>query len=264
MCTPNSVLRSVAGVIRDEHVDLFARIWNRRELRPFLARDLESLLGFARNEWAMCRNLFAAWETLVDPIDPNEYAERAFEDRSAAISDPVQQQVMIEILTTSAMFAVLEPALKVLTDEMFKADWAEAQARVGDERHDGRPDPQRPSTPARRRRSGCCSPGSATTPPLRTWSSTSPSTRTPCAKRPNDATPRPPARNHRPRDTSDAVRRAATRRCESESGRAISPSDALDFAIAGHIRLFVMNTKTRDFRRRPRPACSPGRCGEGS
>ena len=39
---------------------------------------------------------------------------------------------MIEILTTSAMFAVLEPALKVLTDEMFKADWAEAQARVGD------------------------------------------------------------------------------------------------------------------------------------
>jgi hypothetical protein len=52
----------------------------------------------------------------------------------------------------------------------------------------------------------------------------------------------PPARN-----TDDVARRAATRRCESESGRAISPADALDFAIAGHIRMFVMNTATRDF-----------------
>ncbi len=27
----------------------------------------------------------------------------------------------------------------------------------------------------------------------------------------------------------------------------LSPADALDYAIAGHVRLFVMNTTTRDF-----------------
>ncbi len=69
----------------------------------------------------------------VDPIDPNDYAAKAFTDRSLDYTDSVQQQVIIEILTTTAAFAAVEPALKVLVDEFFKDDWAEARAHIGDD-----------------------------------------------------------------------------------------------------------------------------------
>ena len=49
-----------------------------------------------------------------------------------------------------------------------------------------------------------------------------------------------------PRPGNPATR-AVTYRCETVSGMPMSPSDVLDYAIAGHVQLFVMNTVTRDF-----------------
>ncbi len=122
-----------AGQISDHHLDLFMRLWNKPVLRSFLARDLTALLGFASYEWFDCRALFVSWEVLVDPIDPNEHAERAHADRALNFTDNVQQQVLLEVLTPTAVFATVEPAIKVLADEMFEADWAEARARVDDD-----------------------------------------------------------------------------------------------------------------------------------
>ncbi|MEZ5229851.1 MAG: DUF222 domain-containing protein [Acidimicrobiales bacterium] len=121
------------GVINEEHVGLFHRLWRRPELRAHLTADLDGLIGFARNDWATCKELFDAWETIVDPIDPNEYAERAHADRGLATTEPVSQQVLIQILSTTAAWAQIQPALEAKTAELFEADWANARARLGDD-----------------------------------------------------------------------------------------------------------------------------------
>ncbi len=237
-----------AGTIRDEHLDLFARIWNKPALRSFLTRDLTALIGFTRNDWPTCNSLFQSWEILVDPVDPNEYAERAHTDRSLTFTSPVQQHVIMEILTTTAAFAFVEPAIKVLTDELFEADWAEARARIGDgatmeDLH--RSDTQRRHDALFRLiRNGIgADPATAN---LVANVVVDNDTLDEQAER-RDAEARGETFTPCTLTTEEACRRAATRRCETESGRPISPADALDIAIAGHVRLFVMNTKTRNF-----------------
>jgi hypothetical protein len=144
------------------------------------------------------------------------------------------------------MFAVFEPALKVLTDEMFTADWAEAQARGGENATTDdliRTDRQRLHDAFARLLFAGIGNDPSTANVVTNITVDAETLEAEAKRRDAAAAGEEPSE----RDTSDAVRRAATRRCESESGRAISPADALDFAIAGHVRLFVMNAKTRDF-----------------
>ena len=54
-----------AGVFADAHLGLFTRLWNRTVLRDAFARDLDLLVGFTQQPWPICRELFAAWETLA-------------------------------------------------------------------------------------------------------------------------------------------------------------------------------------------------------
>ena len=54
-----------AGVFADAHLGLFTRLWNRSGFRDGFARDLDLLVGFTQQPWPICRELFAAWETLA-------------------------------------------------------------------------------------------------------------------------------------------------------------------------------------------------------
>lgn len=49
------------------------------------------------------------------------------------------------------------------------------------------------------------------------------------------------------RSGKSAVERAESYRCETSFGRPIAPRTALEFAIAGHLRLFLMHTPTKTF-----------------
>ncbi|MEZ5378814.1 MAG: DUF222 domain-containing protein [Acidimicrobiales bacterium] len=238
------------GRIGEHHLDLFWRIWNKPCLRPFLARDLDGLIRFASYPWYECRALFATWEELVDPIDPNDHAAKAYADRSMVTTDPVQQQVLLEVLTTTAVYATVEPALKVLVDELFEADWADARARVGDDATMDdllRTDTQRRHDALFRL--------------IRNGIGADPSTTNVCADivadhqtladeaEQRDAAARGEEPVRRPLTSEEVMERVTTRRCHTTHGRSIAPADALDFAIAGRVQLFVMNTATRDFTR---------------
>ncbi len=266
-----------AGQIGDHHLDLFLRIFNKPALRPFLTRDLDALLGFTRQGWYDCRALFISWEVLVDPIDPNEYAERAYANRALAATGPVQQQVLMEILTTTAVYASIEPALNALVEELFEADWAEARARVGDTA--GMDDLLRTDSQRRHdaffrlvRQGIGADPVTANIVAAVTVDHQTLTDE--AQRRDNDTTPTPDtgtdpgtggqsgnttgdtAKSMSDPDqefTSDEItRRATARRCETATGRQISPADALDFALAGRVQLFVMNTATRGFERSER------------
>ncbi|MEZ5374899.1 MAG: DUF222 domain-containing protein [Acidimicrobiales bacterium] len=236
------------GIINEEHVSLLLRLWSRPELRAAFNADLNALIGFARNDWATCKHLFNSWETLVDPIDPNEYAERAHADRGFDFTEPVSQQVLIEILSTTAAWAQIEPGLNAKVDELFEADWANAQARLGDEATMadlGRNDSQRrhDAFVIIMRQGIAADPALAKV--VANIVADDETLEEEAARRDSIARgEEPPARRYQP---GEAVARAATRRCETESGLSLSPADALDYAIAAHIRLFRMDTETRDF-----------------
>ncbi len=237
-----------AGVIRDEHITLFARVWNRPTLRPALARDVRALIDFTHNDWFTCQALFRGWEELVDPIDPNDYAARAHTDRSLTFTDPVQQQVVMEILTTTAAFSLVEPALKVLVAEMFEADWAEARNRVGIDATMAdllRTDTQRRHDALFRLLRNGIGADEATANVVTNIIVDAETLENEAERRDAVACRETTALQSLTAD--EALRRATSRRCESESGRAISPSDALDFAIAAKVRLFVMDARTNDF-----------------
>ncbi len=235
-----------SGMITDSHLGLFTRIWNRTELRDAFTRDLGGLIGFTQKPWAICRELFDAWETLVDPIDPNDHAAKSHARRGFTFGNGLDHVVLGELNTTTAFWAQIEPVLQAKVDELFEADWAEARDRegvlaCGDDLL--RNDAQRwhdALVIVIRQGAGADDPGTSVTAAV----VIDHETMTEEAER-RDAVARgeePP-----PRSVADALARAGTYRCETASGMPLSPSDALDYAIAGHVRLFVMNAKTRDF-----------------
>ncbi len=234
------------GVITDSHVGLFTRLWNRTELRDVFARDLDGLIGFTQKPWAICRELFDAWETLVDPIDPNDHAAKAHAKRGFTFVNGVDHTVLGELDTTTAFWAQIEPVLKAKVDELFEADWAEARERVGalacgDDLL--RSDAQRwhdALVIVIRQGAGVEDPATSATTAVVIDHETMVEE---AERRDAEARGETPA----PRRIDDAVARAERYRCETASGMPLSPSDALDYAIAGHVQLFVMNAKTKDF-----------------
>ena len=233
------------GQFADAHLGLFTRLWNRRELRDVFTRDLEHLIGFTQKEWAICRTLFEAWETLVDPIDPNDHAAKAHAGRGFTYANGLDHVVMGELNTTTAFWAQIEPILQAKVDQLFEADWEEARNRVGDDACGDdllRNDEHRWHDALAiiiRQGAGLKDPGTAATAAVIDRETLD----TELDRRDAANDGKYPA----PRTTEGAVRRAATYRCETASGMPMSPSDALDYAIAGHVQLFVMNTKTKDF-----------------
>lgn len=233
------------GII-DSHLGLFTRLWNRSELREAFARDLDGLLGFTRQSWPICRELFAAWETLVDPIDPNDHAAKAHARRGFTFANGVDHTVLGELDTTTAFWAQIEPVLKAKVDALFEADWAEARARVGalacgDDLL--RSDAQRwhdALVVVIRQGAGVDDPGTSVTTAVVIDRDTFIEE---AERRDAEARGETPG----PRDVADVVARARTYRCETGSGMAMAPADALDYAIAGHVQLFVMDTRVRDF-----------------
>ena len=136
-----------SGRIGEHHLDLFMRIWNKPALRPFLARDVTALLGFTANNWFECRALFVSWEVLVDPIDPNEYAERAYADRALTFTDGVQQQVLMEILTSTAVVGRRRTGSHGPHRRDVRSRLDRSPGPGGRHRHDGGPPPHRHPTP---------------------------------------------------------------------------------------------------------------------
>ncbi len=233
------------GRINADHLRLFTRIWNQPALRPYLERDLDILLGWTANTWVETSTLFEAWETLVDPVDPNDHAERAHRNRGFNFVRN-GHQLIGQLDTTTAHFATIEDALRAKVNELFEADWDEAQARCGaDACLD---DLQRTDTKRWH---------DALMLLLHAGIAADPATANVTAnivvdhdtmkeeaeRRDAEAAGQPVA----PRSAANAAARAETYRCETASGMPLAPADALDFAIAGHVRMFVMNTKTNDF-----------------
>ncbi|MEZ5229404.1 MAG: DUF222 domain-containing protein [Acidimicrobiales bacterium] len=233
------------GELNLDHLGLFTHIWHRRELRDALARDLEHLLRWTTKSWNECANLFRAWEELVDPIDPNDEAQKAHSRRGFATSR-LGHDLLGEFKTTTAFWAVVEAGLQAKVDELFEADWAEARARVGDD-----------ACGEDLLRSNSQRWHDAVIILLRHGIGADPSTANVVAnvvaddqtlideaeRRDADLAGRPAPVRH----TDDAVERAAHHRCETASGMPLAPADVLDFAIAGHLRLFRTTTETHDF-----------------
>ncbi len=233
------------GRINADHLRLFTRIWNRRELRPYLERDLDTLLGWTAHRWVECSTLFEAWETLVDPIDPNDEATKAQRHRRFNYLRS-GHQLICQLDTTTAHFAAVEDGLRAKVAELFEADWAEAQARCGaDACLDDllRSDTERWHDALMLLLHAGIAADPATANVTANIVVDQQTVEEEAERRDAEAAGAPIA----PRNTTEACDRSATYRCETSSGLPLSPADALDFAIAGHVRLFVMNAETSDF-----------------
>ena len=66
------------GALTLNHLRLFLTIWNRKELRPALERDLDALIGWCSKRWPECSDLFEASPIgqLAKPICVRERSER--------------------------------------------------------------------------------------------------------------------------------------------------------------------------------------------
>ncbi|MEZ5377586.1 MAG: HNH endonuclease signature motif containing protein [Acidimicrobiales bacterium] len=233
------------GRINADHLRLFTRIWNQRALRPYLERDLDILLGWATSPWVECIHLFRAWEVLVDPVDPNDLAAQAHDKRRFNYTRN-GHQLICELDTTTAHFATIEAGLRAKVAELFEADWAEAQARVGSDA--SLDDLLRTDTERWH---------DALMSLLHSGIATDPGTAHVTANIVMDSDTAIAEAERRDaqavglpapvRATNDATERARTYRCETLSGMPLAPADALDFALAGYVRKFVFETETSDF-----------------
>ncbi len=231
-----------AGRLNEQHLRRFVHLWNRKELREALERDLDGLIRWTNRPWAQFNNLTKAWEEYVDPTDPNDVAAKEHNNRGFSFGR-VGHHVAAQLDTTTIIFATLETALQAKVDQLFTTDWATAQARLGDDacmEDLDRNDTQRWHDAL----IALLQQGIGADPVTRNIDVNIVADHQTLQEEAAARDAQAAGHQRPPRSTEDAVERAETRRCESASGMPISPGDALDFTIAGRLRLYMINAET--------------------
>ncbi len=121
------------GVLRMEHVEAILRLGRRADLRDAAERDQAMFVSWAGLEWPKFRMLLEAWETINDPTDPAQIAEQVHERRSVAVSQGLDDEVLVAMNTTALFWEQAIEATQPIIEEMRAADWQEAKDRVGED-----------------------------------------------------------------------------------------------------------------------------------
>ncbi|MFT7598755.1 MAG: hypothetical protein ACI8TP_001679 [Acidimicrobiales bacterium] len=222
------------------HIDVFVRLANQIPLAEALIRDLDDLLTFARTrQFVEFEALAEAWATMMDPTDPRDLDEAAHDNRSMVWTDSVAGEVQVALRMPTVNWEQIHNGLEGILDQMFRADWDQAQIEHDDNatvENLDRSDRQRNIDALLQllRRglvAGNADPGATTIVNIVVDEKTL-----------EDETDRQAGRTVPARSLADLE----DYRCETRHGRPITPSMALLLSLSGQIRRVVLNAPSLD------------------
>lgn len=274
------------GRINRQRSSRIARLWATAKYRTHLRRDIADLVELAQPmDWPDFNRFIAAWIHAVDDVEDTIFRDYPMEQRGLRVTRLGDGMVKVELRTTETYWAQIQEALQPRLDAMFEQDCAvarEAQQAAealatplrlvtpdesetsapvptadGDAGGAGRSDEGTPSyQPAYLPRSFSQRSHDALLAAFRAGANHVDPGVKPVVSLVVDANrfadvierylgiaSQVDADPHRP---DQLVEQALAGHCHNKFGAPISSRDAVLYAIAGQIRLFLINAKTRD------------------
>ena len=121
----------LSGSIGEEQVVLLRRA---RETAPSVfARDESLLVGEAAElQHRHLVRVVALWRQLAAPEETEKEADDDYQARRAHLSPGLRGTAFLDVLFDQFGYAIFEETLRLIEQELFLQDWAEARARLGD------------------------------------------------------------------------------------------------------------------------------------
>ncbi len=129
---PDLYAALVDGRVNSNHVDAILRVSRRPKLQPLIIRDIQILIGFAAQHWDQFNLDLEGWAEYVDPIDPADQDEKAFSDRKMIVSQGLGGVTMIQIDMPNLEYEQLTNSIQPHYDAMLEQEWRAAREEYGD------------------------------------------------------------------------------------------------------------------------------------
>ena len=130
---PDLYLALVDGRVNSNHVDAILRVSRRPKLQPFVVRDIHLLIGFAAQHWDQFNLDLEGWAEYVDPVDPADQDEKAHQDRKMIVSQGLGGVTMIQIDMPNLEYEQLTNSMQPHYEAMLEEEWRVAREEYGDD-----------------------------------------------------------------------------------------------------------------------------------
>ena len=121
---PDLYTALVDGRVNPDHVDAILRVSRRPQLKALVIRDIQILIGFTSEHWDQFYINLGSWAEYVDPVDPADQDEKAFQDRKLIVSQGLGGVTMIQIDMPNLEYQQLANSMQPHYDAMLEEECA--------------------------------------------------------------------------------------------------------------------------------------------
>ncbi len=130
---PDLYAALVDGRVNPDHIDAILRVSRRPQLKEFVVRDIQILIGFASEHWDHFHINLQSWAEYVDPADPADADEKAYLDRHMTVSQGLGGTTLIELNLPNLEYEELHNSIKPRYERMLEEEWRVAREQLGED-----------------------------------------------------------------------------------------------------------------------------------